>query len=135
MQEELNNLKTLSLFHFIMSGFTALVSCFPLIHITIGIILLIAGAHGAFDEQSEAPPAMVGVIFIIVGGIVVLVGWTLALLIFLAGKNLRKTTRYHYCLAIACLLCIMVPYGTVLGVFSIIVLTREPVKELFAKKN
>ncbi len=136
MQEELNNLKTLSLFHFIMSGFTALVSCFPLIHVTMGIIFVIASKNGAFETKPDAPPPeIVGLLFIIIGSLIFLIGMTIAFLIFMSGKNLRNAKRYTFCMAMACILCLMVPYGTVLGVFTIIILTKQPVKELFSQKN
>ncbi|MBN1620529.1 hypothetical protein JW890_07380 [candidate division WOR-3 bacterium] len=136
MQEELNNLKTLSMFHFIMSGFTALVSCFPLIHVTMGIIFVIASKKGAFETKPDSlAPEVAGWLFIIIGSLIVITGLTLAYLIFLSGKNLRKATRYTFCIAVACILCLMVPYGTVLGVFTIIILTKQPVKELFSQKN
>lgn len=131
----MNNLKTLSIFHFIMSGFTAFVSSFPLIHVTIGILLLVFSANGFFENQDEAPPAAVGILFIIIGGFVVILGWTLAFLIFLSGRYLRNAKKYGYCLVIAGILCLMMPYGTVLGVFTIILLTREPVKKLFSENK
>jgi len=31
----------------------------------------------------------------------------------------------------ACIECLFIPFGTILGVFTIVVLSREPVKALF----
>ena len=36
-----------------------------------------------------------------------------------------------YCLVMAGIECLFMPFGTVLGVFTIIVLMRESVKEMF----
>jgi hypothetical protein len=38
------------------------------------------------------------------------------------------------CFAMAGVECIFMPFGTVLGVFTILVLNRQSVKELFAPK-
>jgi hypothetical protein len=43
-----------------------------------------------------------------------------------------KHTRYWFALTMACIECLFIPFGTILGVFTIIVLSRESVKELFA---
>jgi len=58
-------------------------------------------------------------------------GWIFAVIIFLTGRFLAKRKRYMFCLVIACVECLFMPFGTVLGVFTIIVLMRPSVKELF----
>lgn len=50
----------------------------------------------------------------------------------LAGRALAQRRRYTFCLVIAGVACMFMPFGTVLGVFTIIVLLRDSVKELFA---
>lgn len=55
----------------------------------------------------------------------------LALLVFIAGKNLEKQEKYQLCLVAAAVLCIFMPLGTILGVFTLITLTNESVKKLF----
>jgi hypothetical protein len=47
------------------------------------------------------------------------------------GKASETAPNYLFCLIIAGLNCAFFPTGTVLGVFSFIVLLREPVKQLF----
>jgi hypothetical protein len=58
-------------------------------------------------------------------------GWTLAVCMIIAGRFLAKRTHYMYCLVVAAISCIFFPFGTVLGVFTIIVLLRSSVKALF----
>jgi hypothetical protein len=50
----------------------------------------------------------------------------------IAGRSLATHRHYWFAFAIACLECLFIPFGTILGVFTIIVLSREPVKALFA---
>jgi hypothetical protein len=45
-------------------------------------------------------------------------------------EHLRLLSIFHY--AVAAIACMFMPFGTVLGVFTIIVLMRPSVKELFA---
>jgi hypothetical protein len=49
----------------------------------------------------------------------------------LAGYNLSRKKRYLFCFFIACIYCIQIPLGTILGVFTIVVLARPGVRELF----
>jgi hypothetical protein len=49
-----------------------------------------------------------------------------------AGRSLARRKRYLFCLIVAGTMCVMCnPLGTVLGVFTIVVLLRPSVKELF----
>ena len=72
-----------------------------------------------------------GWIFIIVATVLILLGWALAIAMFLSGRCVARRTRYMYCFVVAGVECLMMPFGTVLGVFTIIVLSRPSVKALF----
>jgi membrane protein YqaA with SNARE-associated domain len=50
----------------------------------------------------------------------------------IAGRLLAKHRHYWFAFAIACVECLFIPFGTILGVFTIIVLSRESMKALFA---
>jgi hypothetical protein len=47
------------------------------------------------------------------------------------GRNNVGSEEYTFCLVMAGVACMFMPFGTVLGVFTIIVLLRDSVKELF----
>jgi len=127
MNDDKEHLKLLSIFHYVVGAMAALFSCFPLIHIVIGFAML----SGAFDGR-DAPPKFLGLLFIILPGIMMLCGWTLAVCIFIAGGKLARYRARTYCLVIAGLECMFMPFGTVLGIFTIIILMKDSVKELFA---
>ena len=60
------------------------------------------------------------------------VGWTLAVCLVVAARSLNQRKRYLFCLVIAGITAaVCMPFGTVLGVFTIIVLLRPSVKEAF----
>lgn len=126
MNEDKEHLKLLSIFHYIVGAITALFSFFPLIYVAIGIAMLV----GAFNGK-DAPPKIVGWIFVIFPGFIILCGWTFTVCIFIAGYKLAHYRSRMYCLVIACIECTFMPFGTVLGVFTIIVLMKDSVKELF----
>ena len=126
--QDLQQLNLLSIFHYVVAAITALFACFPIIHLVVGIGLLISG----FDSsEGDAPPAFVGWLFIIIAICFIAAGWTLAILIAVAGKRLSLKVHYKYCLIIAAIECIFMPFGTILGILTIIVLSRPSVKQIF----
>ncbi len=124
MKEDEQYLKLLSVFHYVVGGLAACFACIPLIHLSIGIAMLV----GAIDDA----PEFVGALLVLIAMFAMLMGWTLAVFIIIAGRCLAKRKRYMFCLVMAAISCIFMPFGTVLGVFTIIVLMRPSVKELFA---
>jgi hypothetical protein len=121
-----DTLHLLSIFHFVMAGLIALVACIPLIHFALGLSMLVGGMAG---EEPEL--GMVGGFFAMIAGAIILVGWGIAFVVFLAGKNLEKQQKYQLCLVAAAMLCVFMPLGTVLGVFTLVTLNNQSVKELF----
>ena len=49
----------------------------------------------------------------------------------LAGRYLLQRTHYTFCLVVAAIACLLMPFGTALGIFTIIVLMRPSVREMF----
>ncbi|HET6442125.1 MAG TPA: hypothetical protein VFH53_07095 [Phycisphaerae bacterium] len=125
------HLRLLKIFYYIFGGIVAFQASIPLIHVAIGIIILIAAAAGGGGDAG--PPAVMGLLFVCIGGAMVLIGWTLAICAFFAARCLSRRTAYVFCFAIAVLSCLCIPYGTVLGIFTIIVLVRPSVKAIFER--
>lgn len=126
MNQDIEHLKLLSIFHYVVAGLMALFACIPFIHFFIGLGM----ATGAFDD-TPGEARMVGVFFMVFAGLFILAGWATATAVFIAGRNLARRTNYTYCLVVAGVECIFMPFGTVLGVFTIIVLNRASTKKLF----
>ena len=122
------HLNVLAVFHYVAAGLIALTACIPIIHLVIGVVMLVAPQ--AID-RGHGPPTWVGLLFIAIAGLVIALGWLLAIAVLFAGRCLAKRRSYMYCLVVAGVLCVLVPLGTVLGVFSIVVLLRPDVKSLF----
>ena len=122
------HLRQLSIFHYVLAAMTAFFACIPIIHLALGIAMVL----GRLDEGGKnPPPAFVGWLFVAVGGFMILAGWTLAVLLFLSGRNLARRRRRGFCTVVAALSCLMMPLGTILGVFTLMVLNRPTVRSLF----
>lgn len=127
MNKDSEHLKWLSISFYVYAGLTAFISLFPFIHLSIGIAMV----SGAFENGVDAPPPFVGWMFIGIASVFILSGFALAVCSFLAGKYLKQQKNYTFCFVIAVISCMFAPLGTVLGVFTIIVLLRDSVKALF----
>jgi hypothetical protein len=125
------HLRHLVLGHKIVSGITALFSCMPLIHVAVGIGMLVAPDSMFHDSKGGHPPAFMGILFAVMGGAFVLAGWTIAGLIFTAGRCIQARKKHTFCLIVAAVSCLFMPFGTALGVASFVVLSRPAVKARF----
>jgi hypothetical protein len=122
----------LSIFHYIVGGLAALFSFFPLLYTTVGAIFIFVARHGTTGPGEEPPPEFIGWILVVIGSLLFLLGIAIAICILIAGRSLAKRTRYWFAFVMACIECLFIPFGTILGVFTIIVLSRESVKTLFS---
>jgi hypothetical protein len=125
-----DHLRLLSIFHYVVGGLTALIGCFPIIHISIGLFLALAPEQW-LDSKGEPPPRWFGILFAVIGIMMIAIFWTFAACLIAAGRCLSLRRHYMFCLVMAAIACMCQPWGTVLGVFTIIVLMRESVKQLF----
>jgi hypothetical protein len=127
------HLKLLSIFHYIVGGMAALFALIPIIHLTLGVMMIVAPEK--FAGQGQPPPAFLGWFFVGFATAFMLFGAAMAALIVTAGRFLAQRRRYTFCLVMAGVECVFMPFGTVLGVFTILVLMREPVKQMFAQNS
>ena len=131
MEEDIRYLNLLAVFHVIVAGIVGLLSCLPLMNLFIGVPMLedvpYALSQGEFFSQTTLAPLM----FILLPVGMAVVSWMFAIAIALNGYYIRKRQWLTYCLAIGGIESIFMPFGTVLGAFTIILLTKPNVKNLF----
>jgi hypothetical protein len=130
VDQDEEHLRLLTIFYYVYAGLAAFFGCVPLIHLTIGIFLL-ENPSVFGDAKNGPPPALLGYIFAIIGGLLVVIGWTFAVCSFLVARYLVRRKHYLFCLIVSGVNCVQVPFGTALGVFSLIVLLRPQVKAMF----
>jgi hypothetical protein len=132
MDRDTEQLNLLAIFHYVVAGLAALFSFFPLIYTTIGAIFVFVARRGTPKPGEELPPELLGWIFIGIGSFLFLLGIAMAICIFIAGRSLSHRKGHSFALVMACIECLFIPFGTILGVLTIVVLARESVKALFA---
>jgi uncharacterized protein (DUF1330 family) len=121
-------LKPLAIAHFVVAGLGYCISFLPILHIVLGICFVL----NAFGSQASGnPPAFFGWMFIIAGTFGILFGLLLSTCILVAGLLLRRRKHYWVCFALACAECVITPFGTILGVLTIVALTNDSVKAEF----
>lgn len=128
--QDREHLRVLSICFYVYGGLLALGGLFPLIYVFLGVVFL----SGSLPAGPGAPPAFMGWFFIVFGGGLSLLAWTLAGCSLFTGYSLSQLKRYIFCFVVACLCCLQmgpIPLGTILGVFTIVVLARPGMKELF----
>jgi hypothetical protein len=125
--QDVEQLRWLQIFYYVTTGLMALVGCFPLIHLTIGAFLAFAPAGAA-----KGDPKLVGWIFMVIAIALIVFFWVLAGLQYLVARNIERRRRHMFCVVMAAITAATcVPFGTALGVFTIIVLMRPQVKAAF----
>jgi len=127
MNQDLEHLRLLSIFHYVVAGLTALFSLIPSFHLFFGLAM----ATGAMDNGDDTFARGMGWFFVVFATLFISLGLTLATCLAVAGRKLARQEGYTFCLVVAGFACMLMPFGTVLGVFTIVVLMRESVKKLF----
>ena len=127
--QDAEHLKLLSIFHYIVAAMMALIACLPILHLVFGLAMVSGRLDGSKDGGL---PGLFGWFFVVGAAGAILFGWTLAVCTVVAGRSLAQRKRYLFCLVLAGVMAMTcMPFGTVLGVFTIIVLMRPSVKQAF----
>jgi len=131
MSTDNEHLRLLSIFHYVVGGIGCLMSCMTVFHIGIGLVMIFA-PEKMTGAEGEAIPAFAGWMFFIMGSIFFLAGQATSIAIIISGRFIARRKNYLYSFIVGCVECIFLPFGTVLGIFTIIVLSRESVKAIYA---
>lgn len=125
-------LDLISLFHFIVAGIAGLFSCLPLFNLFIGMPMLkdipyTFLQHEYFSQQILAPFIM----FILLPTGMAVIGWMFAIAVALNGYYIKNRIWLKYCMVISGIETIFTPLGTILGAFSLVLLTKPNIRMLF----
>jgi hypothetical protein len=128
---DLEHLRLLRLGYLISGWVNAVWALFPLIHITLGLVMMFGSFP--FDSQNPGPSdaRFVGIFFLAIGVVISAIFGTAAVLKLIAARKLGERRAKTFILVVAALSCLGIPYGTALGVFTFLVLQRPSVDALF----
>jgi|YelNatPaOPRAMG01_1025707.scaffolds.fasta_scaffold34832_5 hypothetical protein len=130
---EYEHLKLLTIFHTILGILIIFTSSIFIIHTVFGLMMFLHPSSFGGPGKNQPPPSF-GLIFFLIGGLVVLGGWSLGALTIYAGQCIRMRKKYTFIQVIEALLCFFVtPLGTALGIFTLLTLNQPTVKAMFGK--
>jgi hypothetical protein len=130
-RRDLDHLNLASIFHFVFAGLAVLGIAFLAVHYTI--------LHTVFTNpemwkgQKHPPPKAFFDVFIwmyLFGGVIFIAGGVLNVM---SGMFIRRRTNRTFSLVIAALDCLQIPFGTALGVFTMLLLSRPGVRQLYGE--
>jgi magnesium-transporting ATPase (P-type) len=127
--DDSEHLQLLAISHYIVAGLVALFALLPVIHLVVGVAMVTGRLGAAANKDPDAH--IVGWFFVFFATACIVCGLVFAACLAFAGRFLKQRRHYLYCLVLAGFACMFMPFGTVLGVFTIVVLMRPSVKVSF----
>ncbi len=148
MERDLRHLRLLGTAYYVCAGITSAIFILPLLYFNLAFLTLYVNSislgmswylHGAPDPDimaGDKGPGLMIVIFPLI------FGWVFGIAVlastiasYYCGKSLRTQKNYVFCLVMSALSATSFPFGTILGILSLVVLLRDPVKTLFEKNR
>jgi len=130
------HIKTLSICHYVYAGLAACGSCLGGFYIAMGALIGEAIKHAPQSDPAKAPPPefvhLFTMLFTGIGVAIVVVALTVAVLCVLSARAMSQRRNRTFSLVVASILCLSVPLGTTLGVFTLVVLTKPAAERLYA---
>jgi hypothetical protein len=125
-----DHLRLLGVFHFVIAGLLVVALGFLVLHYFF-LRVFIANPEMWKNQKGMPPPAEFFAIFkwfYLIFGVVLIVT---AIANLLSGLFLQRRKHRTFSLVVAGMDCIQFPLGTVLGVFTFVVLLRDSVREAY----
>jgi hypothetical protein len=134
--EEATYLRVLSIAHYVLGGLAFLFGCFPIIHLVVGIGMLSGSLPFPTPREGHGMPAgfatTMGTMFVVMATSFILIAWAVAGLIVANGRFLVQRKHHTFCVVVGFVEALFAPFGTVLGIFTIVLLMRDSVRKTFA---
>lgn len=139
-RQDAEHLRLLAIFHFVVAGFAALGIGFLAVHYAImrSVLTNPQIIHQLHSPPNQMPPELFNhfvqylVWFYALFAVLLAVA---ALCNLLSGFFLLHRTHRVFSLIVAALNCLQIPFGTILGVFTILVLIRPSVRQTYEAES
>lgn len=127
------HLRLLKLGYYVLAGITGLFSFFPAVAFGILGGIFSSGAIPVSQQSGgKGDPRVFGTIMLVFAAFAFVAGALGSLAAFITARGLRDHRRRTFCFVVAICTCLYVPWGTLIGVCTILVLNRPSVKMLFS---
>jgi hypothetical protein len=126
-----HDLRLLSIGYYIQAGIAAFYSILLLGYAGFITAMLSSLANSANEAGQNVPPWLLTFISMLLL-VILLLACVYTVALFLAGLWLRSFRNRLFIQVIAALSCLAIPYGTVLGIFTFLVLQRPAAKQVFS---
>jgi heme/copper-type cytochrome/quinol oxidase subunit 3 len=129
-RKDAEHLKLLSIFHFILGGLALVGILFLVFHYLMMSAFMSPEFWKSQKNGPAPPPELIKMVtvFYFIGGFFLVLGSVLNLL---SALFLRQRRQRVFSMVIAGLNCVQVPFGTALGIFTILILSRDSVRGVY----
>ena len=136
-RQDEEHLSLLRIFYFVFAGLHALGS------VSFVVYALFGAAFARFAASMPPPPGQMrappmeafGAIFVLLGVCGMAVMLAIGACQFLVGQRLKERRSFNFVFVCAVLSCLSVPFGLMLGIFTLLVINRPTVKAAFAAND
>lgn len=128
------HLKLLGTMHYVYAGLMTLFTVFYTGYFYFIWTMMNTMGEGGGGSSTEVPSGF-GTMFLGIGAFTLISGIINAVCSAIAGRCLSRRAGYWFTFIMAIWECLSVPLGTVLGIFTIIVLLRPSVKVLYGLQD
>ena len=130
-RKDREHIKLLAIFHFVFGGLAVVGIAFLCVHYAILHTVFSNPEMWKSQQQTPPPEAFLDAFiwFYMFVGVLLLIGLVLNVL---SGLFLLQKRNRLFSLIIGGLNCLQIPFGTALGAFTILVLSRDSVRQLYA---
>lgn len=127
-----HDLRLLSIGYYIQAGIAAFYTLMLLGYSAfLSTLLVNLGRISQQTNQQPIPAAVLSILSIVLA-VIIGIACAYTACLFIAGFWLRRLRNLLFIQIIAALNCLAIPYGTVLGIFTFMVLQRPSTKQLFS---
>ncbi|MDB6003844.1 MAG: hypothetical protein JWR15_831 [Prosthecobacter sp.] len=131
--KDIDHLRTLAICHYVVSGLSLLGIAFLVLHYSI--LRMVFGNPQIWQNAKQPPPFnpaelfhlfqwiyIIAAVFMVVGGLLTLI----------SGRFIQRRVNRTFSIIIGGLNCMHFPFGIILGIFTILLLTKESVMQLYS---
>jgi hypothetical protein len=131
-------LKWLSIFHYVLGGIQAFTSIATVLYIiwSFNFLSTMNSDLYQYDPGQDTTLAMEPYKpYLFFMSLIVLLGFVYSICLIVSGNFLAKRKGYWFSFVVACIECVSIPLGTILGIITLIVLLKDSVRTLYRENN